>query len=87
MSVLGSMDRVLWGTHAKARLVNSNQKIRVLVSYRRVLSNGHVGERPWEAGRLLVTRAFGESYQKFSFARDCGLLPRPGPCVRGLVSC
>ena len=49
MSVLGSMDRVLWGTHAKARLVNSNQKERGFAKLHSGLIQGVPKERLWEA--------------------------------------
>lgn len=43
MPLLGSLDNVLWGSKAKARLVNSNQKSTALVSCMGVLSK-HKGK-------------------------------------------
>lgn len=60
MPLLGSEGRVLWGSQAKVRLVNSNLKSWVLLNPTVVFSKGHirrtVSGRQW---RLLVTKAVG----------------------------
>lgn len=45
--------KVLWGSWAKARLVNSNKKSGVLVSFTGVLSKGCMRGRLWEAGETV----------------------------------
>lgn len=57
--LLVSVDGVLWGSWAKARLVNSNQKSEILISHR-VLSKGYIMGRSRGAGSQLITRAIGE---------------------------
>ena len=70
MPSLWSMNGVLWGFWAKARLANSNQKSGVLVIPVAVLSKEHIRRRPWQAGETVIIRAVGESYQKLTFTCD-----------------
>lgn len=60
---------VLWGSKAKAKLVNSNQ----LVSSTVVFSKGCTRGRPWEVGETWSQR---ESYQELTFAWDSGAVNR-----------
>lgn len=78
MPLSGSLGGVLWGSQARAGLVNSSQKSEIFISpYRGLISGAHKAYGHWKAGEsvdhkigcLLVTR---------------GLLPRV--CVKALVS-
>lgn len=67
--LLRSMAKCSW---TRVRLVNSNQKSRVLVSSMELLSKGCTREN-WEAGRTVDRKGFGgRSYQKLTFACDSG---------------
>lgn len=63
------MGAVLWESWAKVRLVNSSQKELGLVSSMEVSCRAHKRERPWEVGRLFITR-LGKSCQELIFACD-----------------
>ena len=58
MTLLGSTSGVLWGSHAKAKLVNLNLGFERVVG---ILSKGCAKGRPWESGET------GESYKKLTF--------------------
>lgn len=65
--VLASIGGVLWGSWAKARLVNSNQKNRGLVSPVGVLLiQGENKGKAMEGRGDLITRAVGEVIPEFS---------------------
>lgn len=66
--LLGSAGGVLWVPGLKPDWSIQTNESGALVSSPGVLSKGRTGEGPWEAGRLLVTRLLGESYQKLTFA-------------------
>lgn len=51
--LLGSVGRVLWGSQAKAELVNSNHKKQGFVSSETVLSKEGMGEGPGSKGTML----------------------------------
>lgn len=53
--LLGSTDRVLWGSQARTRFVNSNQKIRVLVS-NTVMYKVHI--QCWEAREIVFHKDY-----------------------------
>ena len=48
MTLLGSLMGVLWSYQAKARMVNSSQRVRFLASLLGVLSKGYIRGRYWE---------------------------------------
>ena len=50
LSLLGPMDGVLWGSWAKAGLVNSNPKEPSFGKFHGVLCPGPIRGRPWEVG-------------------------------------
>lgn len=60
LPLLGSKGGMIWGSWARAVLVNSNQKRRVLVSFMKFLSKECTKGTFWEARKLLITMAFGE---------------------------
>lgn len=53
MPLLASVGRVLWGSSAEARLVNSYQKSWVLVNHLGILLKGSIRVRHWESGKIV----------------------------------
>lgn len=53
MTVLGSMNEMLWGSQTKVGLVNLNQRSRILVNPKRVLSKVCTKKRHWEVGETV----------------------------------
>ena len=62
--LVGSMDRVLWGSQTKAGLVNLNQQDWNVDKLREGLSKGHTGEGPgrW---KVSITGLWRKLYEKY----------------------
>ena len=80
MPLLGSVGGVLWDSQAKAGLVNSKQKSRVLVSY----MGSHLRGWPWEAEETVDHKVYCRSHiRNLICLWLCGTLSRACTCMRG----